>query len=163
MAGTPWPPPGHSIRGGRLGWATVDARPSTRAKWRRQATHPPTIVQPDPVGPFSPSGAPSWAASIYSLYFAVNVRRRARSGTSGSGRCVPAPLIRPGSSIPVARTNVVTLLIISGEALHPRPQVTNSQEAGASTQVGREGRQCSTQQTSVARGIGRGRCVRRDL
>src|SRR6478672_9070169 len=57
---------------------------------------------------------------ISSLYFAVNVRRRARSGTSGSGRSVPPPpLIRPGSSIPVARTNVVTLLVISGKLSIP--------------------------------------------
>jgi hypothetical protein len=31
------------------------------------------------------------------------------------------------------------LLVISGETLHPRPQVTNCQGADASTQVGREG------------------------
>ena len=53
------------------------------------------------------------------MYFAVNLRRRARSGTSGSGRSVPAPLIRPGSSIPVARTNVVTLFVISGKLSIP--------------------------------------------
>ena len=51
------------------------------------------------------------------MYFAVNVRRRARSGTSGSGRSVPASFIRPGSSIPVARTNAVTLFVKLGLTL----------------------------------------------
>src|SRR5664279_5888070 len=50
--------------------------------------------------PFSPSGDASYAARIASLYFAVNERRRACSGTSGSGRAGPAPSTGPGSSTP---------------------------------------------------------------
>src|SRR5439155_233989 len=88
--------------------------------------------------PFSPSAAVSYSARISSLYLAVNVRRLALSGTSGSGRPVPAPSTRPGSSTPGARSNVLTLLVIR-EALHPRPRVTNCQGAGASGELDREG------------------------
>lgn len=49
----------------------------------------------------------------------MNVRRRARSGTSGSGRCVASSTTRPGSSIPDAQTNVATLLAISGSLSIP--------------------------------------------
>src|SRR5207237_6145190 len=49
-----------------------------------------------------------------SLYCAVNVRRLARSGTSGSGRPVPAPSTRLGSATPVARSNGLTFVVISG-------------------------------------------------
>lgn len=45
----------------------------------------------------------------------VNVRRRARWGTSGSGRSVSAPDTRPRS----ARSNLVTIVVMSG-SLHTR-------------------------------------------
>lgn len=86
--------------------------------------------------PFSPSGAASYSATISSLYWAVNERRLARSGTSGFGRAVPST--RPGSSDPVARSNGLTFIVIS-ENLHPRPRVSNCQLAGASPEVAREG------------------------
>jgi hypothetical protein len=69
--------------------------------------------------PFSPSGAASYAARTSNLYFAVNVRRHTRSGTSGSGRPVPAPGTRPGSSIPGARWSLDTVIVISGESPSP--------------------------------------------
>ena len=56
---------------------------------------------------------------IASLYLAVNVRRFARSGTSGSGRRLPASFTRPGSSIPVARITMVSLIVISGSSPSP--------------------------------------------
>jgi hypothetical protein len=52
--------------------------------------------------PFSPDGAASYSATTSSLCFAVNVRRRAFSGTSGSGRSCSSPPYRPAS--PVTRT-----------------------------------------------------------
>src|SRR6202171_4071368 len=88
--------------------------------------------------PFVPSGAASYSAKIANLYLAVNVRRFALSGTSGSGRSVPASSTRPGSTTPGARSNALTLLVIR-ESLHPRPRVTNCQWAGASGELGREG------------------------
>lgn len=44
---------------------------------------------------------------------AVNVRRRARSGTSGSGRLIPAPATRPRCAIPGARSSAVVIVVIS--------------------------------------------------
>ena len=84
----------------------------------------------------SKPSAPTMTATSAS---SVTVNRRARSGTSGSGRSVPAPLIRPGSSIPVAPTNVVTLFVISGKLSNPALGSLIIRGAGASTQVGRQG------------------------
>ena len=74
--------------------------------------------------PFAPSGAASYSAKISNLYLAVNVRRFAFSGTSGSRRSVPASSTPPRVSTPGTRSNVVTLQSF-GESLHPRPRVTN--------------------------------------
>ena len=69
------------------------------------------------------------------MYFAVNVRRLARSGTSGSGRRGPASATCPASA---ATSRAVGVTVMSG-CLHPRPRVSNCQGAGASRQLGREG------------------------
>ncbi len=57
--------------------------------------------------PFSPSSA---AARTSSLYSAENLRRRARSSTSGSGRYLASSATRPKSSILVLRVNVAACL-----------------------------------------------------
>src|SRR5664280_570206 len=76
---------------------------------------------------------------------AVNVRRRARSGTSGSGRVGIGSATRPGS----ARAGVVSSTVtVTSASLHPRPQVSDCWGAGASPQVGREGRSAYTHPTA---------------
>jgi hypothetical protein len=92
---------------GRLG-AKVDVFIEQRGTSPRGATTPP-----------SPSGAASYSTKIFNLYLAVNVRRFAFSGTSGSQRSVPASSTRPGSTTPGALSNVVTLLVIRG--ISPSP------------------------------------------
>ena len=52
-----------------------------------------------------------------SLYCAVNVRRRAFSGTSGSGRSCRSPVTRPAS--PAARARSSSVTVISG--ISPSP------------------------------------------
>src|SRR6202171_156427 len=106
--------------------------------------------------PFVPSGAASYSAKIANLYLAVNVRRFALSGTSGSGRSVPASSTRPGSTPPGARSNALTLLVIR-ESLHPRPRVTNCQWAGASGELGREG--CASAKSWVVSRLWRDRAT----
>jgi hypothetical protein len=62
--------------------------------------------------PFSPVGAASYSATTSSLYWAVNVRRRARWGTSGSGRSCRSPVTRPAS--PATRARSSTVIVIKG-------------------------------------------------
>jgi hypothetical protein len=64
---------------------------------------------------------------------------RRSPGASGSGRPVPAPSTRPGSSPPVARSNRLTFVVISG--IHSIPALGSViiQRAGASPEVAREG------------------------
>lgn len=63
--------------------------------------------------------------------------RESCSGTSGSGRRVPASSTRPGPSIPVGRTTTVPLIVISGVAIATLGSLIV--RGGASTQVDSEG------------------------
>src|SRR5206468_1599709 len=69
--------------------------------------------------PFSPAAAASYSATTSSLYCAVNVRRRAFSGTSGSGRSCRSPVTCPASPATRPRSSTVTVIwgIVSIPAL----------------------------------------------
>src|SRR5271166_2863660 len=67
--------------------------------------------------PFAPSGAASYSAKISNLYLAVNVRRFAFSGTSGSRRSVPASSTRP--DIPGVWMSSSGVLILSAGVTRP--------------------------------------------
>src|ERR1039457_2862059 len=66
-------------------------------------------VTPVPA-PFSPVAAASYSATTSSLYCAMNVRRRPRSGTSGSGRSCRSPVTRPASPTTWARPDTVIVV-----------------------------------------------------
>ena len=87
--------------------------------------------------PLRPLRAASYSAKISNLYLAVNVRRFALSGTSGSRRSVPASSTRPGST---TRRPKQYGHLASHSGISPSPpSVTNCQPAVASDEAGREG------------------------
>ena len=79
--------------------------------------------------PFSPAGAASYSATTSSLYCAVKLRRRARSGTSGSGRSISHPSRIAGHphAVDLSHSHL-------GNCLHPRPRgVSNYWTGGCLT------------------------------